>query len=173
MFFTRDKISVYEVVYGKTAESANKYYEGLIVRDETVYTAPSAGYLNCFVREGEKIAVGSSVYTIDENGNISGLIAEKLEEEGALTSENYADIKKMISNFSLNYSDTNFESVYDFKVDIDAALLEYVNMNAINEIIGSMDSANLSLFNMIKAPKSGTVSYYIDGFEGKDINSLT
>ena len=34
MFVTRDKISVYEVVYGKTAESSNKYYEGLAVREE-------------------------------------------------------------------------------------------------------------------------------------------
>ena len=173
MFVTRDKISVYEVVYGKTAESANKYYEGLIIRDETVYTSPNAGYLNCFVREGEKVAVGSSVYTIDENGKISELIAETLEEEGALTSENYADIKNMISDFSLSYSDTNFDAVYNFKVDIDAALLEYVNMNAINEIIGSMSSENLSLFNMVKAAKSGIVSYYIDGYEGRDINSLT
>lgn len=173
MFVTRDKISVYEVVYGKTAESTNKYYEGLIIRDETVYTSPNSGYLNCFVREGEKVAVGSSVYTIDENGKISELITETLEEEGALTSENYADIKNMISDFSLNYSDNNFDAVYNFKVDIDAALLEYVNMNAINEIIGSMNSDNLSLFNMVKSARSGIVSYYIDGYEGKDINSLT
>ena len=69
MFVTRDKISVYEVIYGKTAESANKYYEGLVLRDETVNLAPSSGYLNCFVGEGNKVAVGSAVYTIDENGN--------------------------------------------------------------------------------------------------------
>ena len=169
MFMTRDRISVYEVVYGKTAESANKYYEGLILRDETVFTAPSAGYLNCFVREGEKVAVGSTVYTIDENGKITDLLQESLSENDTLTDENYASIKNMISDFSLNYSDTNFDSVYDFKVDIDAALLEYVNLNAINDIISSMSSESLSLFNMVKAEKSGIITYYVDGYEGKTV----
>ena len=172
MFITRDKISVYEVVYGKTAESSNKYYEGLILRDETVFYAPSAGYLNCFVREGEKVAVGSTVYTIDENGKITDLLQETLLENDTLTDENYAAIKNMISDFTLNYSDTNFNSVYDFKVDIDAALLEYVNLNAINDIIGSMSSESLALFNMVKAEKSGIITYYVDGYEDKTVDTL-
>lgn len=172
MFMTRDKISVYEVVYGKTAESANKYYEGLILRDEVVSYAPSAGYLNCFVRDGNKVAVGSTVYTIDENGTISELLQEALTENSTLTSENYADIKQMISDFSLNYDDCRFDSVYDFKVDIDAALLEYVNMNKINEIISSMSEENFSQYKMINAEKSGIVSYSIDGYEEKKEDSL-
>lgn len=172
MFVTRDKISVYEVIYGKTAESANKYYEGLVLRDETVNLAPSSGYLNCFVGEGNKVAVGSAVYTIDENGNVTNLLQESLSEQNALTEENYADIKEIISQFSLNYDDTHFDSVYNFKVNIDAALLEYVNMNKINEIINNMNEQNLSLFNMIKAPQSGIVSYVIDGYEDYDYKSL-
>ena len=172
MFLTRDRISVYEVVYGKTAESSNKYYEGLIIRDETAFYAPSAGYLNCFVREGEKVAVGSTVYTIDENGSITELLQETLEESNTLTDENYASIKNMISEFSLNYDDTYFNSVYDFKVDIAAALLEYINLNAINDIIGSMSNENLSLFNMIKAEQSGIVTYYVDGYEDKTVDNL-
>ena len=172
MFFTRDRISVYEVVYGQTAESSNKYYEGLIIRDETVFYAANAGYLNCFVREGEKVAVGSTVYTIDENGSITQLLQESLSETDRLTDENYASIKNMISEFSLNYSDTTFNSVYDFKVDIDAALLEYVNLNTINDIISSMSNQSLALFNMVKAEKSGIITYSVDGYEGKDTNSL-
>lgn len=172
MFMTRDKISVYEVVYGKIAESANKYYEGLIIRDEVVNEAPNAGYLNCFVGEGNKVAVGGVVYTIDENGRVAELLQEALSEQNALTDENYADIKDIINDYTLNYDDCHFDSIYNFKVDIDAALLEYINMNKINEIIGGMTNDNLSLFNMIKAPKSGIVSYVIDGYEGKDINSL-
>ena len=172
MFMTRDKISIYEVVYGKTAESAHKYYEGLAIREETVSTAPNSGYLNCFVGEGNKVAVGGAVYTIDENGKIASLLQETLSEQNALTDENYADIKDIISNFTLDYDDTHFDSVYNFKVNIDAALLEYVNMNKINEILSTMSSENLSLFNMIKATKSGIVSYVIDGYEEKKIKEL-
>ncbi len=172
MFLTRDRISVYEVVYGQTAESSNKYYEGLILRNETVFYAPNAGYLNCFVREGEKVAVGSTVYTIDENGSITELLQESLAESDTLTDENYASIKNMISEFSLNYNDTAFNSVYDFKVDIDAALLEYVNLNAINDIIGSMINESLALFNMVKAEKSGIITYSIDGYESKNLDNL-
>ncbi len=173
MFLTRDRISVYEVVYGQTAESSNKFYEGLIIRDETPFYAPSAGYLNCFVREGEKVAVGSTVYTIDENGNITELLQETLAESDTLTDDNYASIKNMISDFTLKYSDTNFDSVYDFKVDIDAALLEYVNLNAINDIIGSMSAESLALFNMVKAEQSGIIAYYVDGYEDKSVEGLT
>ena len=172
MFVTRDKISVYEVVYGKTAESSNKYYEALAVREETVNTAPNSGYLNCFVGEGSKVAVGGAVYTIDENGKVAGLLQESLSEQNALTEENYADIKNIISEFTLNYDDSHFDSVYNFKVNIDASLLEYVNMNKINEILNGMTDTNLSLFNMIRAPKSGIVSYVIDGYEDKNYNSL-
>ena len=170
MFVTRDKISVYEVVYGKTAESSNKYYEALAVREETVNTAPNSGYLNCFVGEGSKVAVGGAVYTIDENGKVAGLLQESLSEQNALTEENYADIKNIISEFTLNYDDSHFDSVYNFKVNIDASLLEYVNMNKINEILNGMTDTNLSLFNMIRAPKSGIVSYVIDGYEDKNYN---
>lgn len=172
MFMTRDKISVYEVVYGKTAEAANKYYEGLIIRDETVYYSPSSGYLNCFVREGSKVSAGKAVYTIDENGKVSSLLQEALSDSDSLTEDNYKDIKDMISNFTLNYSDYNFDTVYDFKVDIDAALLEYVNMNKINEIISSMPEESLTLYKMVKADKSGIISYNIDGYEDKTVNQL-
>ncbi len=172
MFLSRDKISVYEVVYGATAESTNKYYDGLILRDETVSYSPSSGYLNCFVREGEKAAVGSTVYTIDENGKVSELLKEKLADSDTLTDENYAAIKNMISEYSLNYDDTRFEAVYDFKVDIDSALMEYVNYNAINDIISSMPAESLSLFNMIKAEQSGVVAYYTDGYEDVTADTL-
>lgn len=171
MFLSREKISVYEVVYGATAESTNKYYDGLILREETVSYSPSSGYLNCFIREGEKTAVGSTVYTIDENGKVSELLKDKLSGSDTLTDENYAQIKQMISEYSLKYDDTRFESVYDFKIDIDSALMEYVNYNAINDIISSMPEESLSLFNMIKAEKSGIVAYYTDGYE--DVNPET
>lgn len=172
MFLTRERISIYEVVYGQTAESSNKYYEGLIIREETVFSAPNAGYLNCFVRDGEKVAVGSTVYTIDENGKITELLQEKLADTENLTSDNYAALKNMISNFSFNYDDNSFGAVYDFKVDIDAALLEYVNLNAIDDIINSMSNESLALFKMVKSEKSGVISYSIDGYEGKTVDTL-
>ena len=172
MFLSRDKISVYEVVYGATAESTNKFYDGLILRQETVSYSPNAGYLNCFVREGEKAAVGSTVYTIDENGKVSSMLKEKLEQSDTLTEDNYATIKNMIAEYSLDFDQVHFESVYNFKTDIDAALLEFVNFNAINEIIASLPEDSLKLFNMIKAEKAGIVAYYTDGYEDVTIDSL-
>ncbi len=172
MFLSRDKISVYEVVYGATAESTNKFYDGLILRQETVSYSPNAGYLNCFVREGEKAAVGSTVYTIDENGKVSSMLKEKLEQSDTLTKDNYATIKNMIAEYSLDFDQVHFESVYNFKTDIDAALLEFVNFNAINEIIASLPEDSLKLFNMIKAEQAGIVAYYTDGYEDVTIDSL-
>lgn len=171
-FINRDKISVYEVVYGKTAESTNKYYEGLILREETVDFATTAGYLNCLVRESAKVAKGSVVYSIDLTGALSQLLEETLTEEGLITESDYAEIKQMISDFSINYSDSSFEQIYDFKTDLDATLAQLVNMNQINNLISSGNTDETFMYSTHASANSGIVSYNIDNYEGKTVTSL-
>lgn len=172
MFLNRDKISVYEVVYGKTAESTNKYYEGLIIRDETVNYASAAGYLNCLVRESAKVAKGSAVYSIDQNGVLSQLLEDTLTEEGIITDSDYAEIKQLISDFSVNYQDTDFDRIYDFKVDLDATLAQLVNANQINNLLSSGNGDGTFVYTTHNSTQSGIVSYNIDGYEDKSITGL-
>ena len=123
MYITRDKISMYEVVYGKNAETTNKTYQALIIRDEQVYNATSSGYLNLFVRDGQKAAVGQKVYSIDESGKIKELLANASNEDNSISKNDLQDLKNKIVDFSTSYSDVDFKDVYSFKADIEASVM--------------------------------------------------
>ena len=71
-YLTETHISVYEVEQGTIA--VNNVYNGLILRDEKVYSSDYSGALNYYVKEGSKIAYGDLVYSVDTNGDISSKI---------------------------------------------------------------------------------------------------
>ena len=174
MYISRDKITIYEVVYGKNAESSNKTYTALLLRDETVYTSPNSGYLNLFVREGEKTSVGKTVFSIDESGRIKDLLATAADSENTLSKEDLNNIKNKIVSYSTSFDNVNFSSVYDFKGDIEASVMELINLNTIaniDDILGGNASSNV--FKIVEADKSGIVSYIIDGYEDKTVENIS
>ena len=73
MYFSREHISIYEVTI-QGAITQEKYYTGVIARQETVSMTEAAGYVNYYIREGERVAVGDTVYTLDESGRISEIL---------------------------------------------------------------------------------------------------
>ncbi|MEI3525451.1 MAG: HlyD family efflux transporter periplasmic adaptor subunit [Eubacteriales bacterium] len=78
MYFTSEHISGYEVIKGNLA--TDHHYTGIALRTEQVYDADKAGYVNYYAAEGEKVSVLSTVYTIDENGEMSSLLQENSGE---------------------------------------------------------------------------------------------
>lgn len=173
VYLTRDKVTIYEVVEGKNAGITNKSYTGLILRDEYVTNAEASGYLNYFVKEGSRVSVSSTVYTIDESGNISSLLADaKASGDIAFSEENEAELRKLISNYTYNQSDLSFDNIYDFKQDMEAKILECINLNNIKQLYESNNLAQ-GTFNIHTAAKTGIVEYYTDGYEGKTEETLT
>ena len=59
----KPRIKMYEVLEGDIANDS--YYTGLILRTETVVNSEGAGYVNYYLQEKEKAAVGDLVYTVD------------------------------------------------------------------------------------------------------------
>lgn len=174
MYVSRDRISMYEVVYGKNAQSSNKTYTALLLRNEKVYKSSSSGYLNLFVREGEKTAVDETVYTIDESGTVQDLLAQAADDDNTLSKEDLKELQKKIFSYSTAYENVDFFDVYNFKADIEASVMEYINLNTIsnvNDILG--ENTTSSVFKIVKADLSGVVSYVIDGYEGKDTTNIT
>ena len=173
MYISRDRISMYEVVYGKNAESSNKTFTALILRDESVYSSPGSGYLNLFVREGEKTGVGETVFSIDESGKIKDLLASAADDENTLSESDLNKIKEKIVLYSTSFENVDFSSVYEFKGDVEASVMEFINLNTIesmDSILGENISSNV--FKTVEADKSGIVSYIVDGYEGKTIDKL-
>lgn len=173
VYITRDKVTIYEVVEGKNAGITNKSYTGLILRDEFVTNADTSGYLNYFVKEGSRVSVSSTVYTIDESGTISSLLANaSANGDIVFSAENEDELRRLISNYTYGQSDLSFDNIYDFKQDMEAKILECINLNNIKQLY---DSNNLSqgTFNIHTASKTGIVEYYTDGYEGKTEETLT
>lgn len=174
LYMTRDKISYYEVVTGKNADSSNKYYNGLVLRNEEITTVETSGYISYYLREGNRASIGSTIYTLDESGSVAELLANTDKSSAVLGEDDLSEIKSQISQFSTTYSDTNFGDVYNFKDAIDATISECVNQNAISNLDKLLsDSGNPNLFQIKKASKTGAIAYYTDGFESMTPDKVT
>ena len=68
-YFTKTRISVYEVEQGTIAE--NNTYNGLALRSENVVYADTAGYVNYYLKDVRKASYNTLVYSIDESGDIA------------------------------------------------------------------------------------------------------
>ena len=127
-YLSKERISIYEVtVQGSITKE--EQYTGIILRDETVYTANAAGYINFYLREGSRAAIGDLIYTLDESGHISDLLFA--ENSQGLKDSDLSELKKDISSYSSNFDAMNFDVIYDFKVDLDYSVLEIAGQNNI------------------------------------------
>ena len=72
--------------------------------------------------------------------------------------------------FKNGFSASNFGNVYNFKTSIDNKLLELYEELALEQV--SNGSSSFSL-DAQKAPFSGLVTYYQDGYESVDVKNLT
>lgn len=169
-YMKKEKVQFYEVVEGNIVN--DRQYTGIILRDERVENTDRAGYINYYIREGKRAAIGTRIYSIDETGNMAELMQENPDANVGLTDANLNDVKRQLSSFSMNYSDRKFESIYDLQYSLEAAVLEYANFNALGNLDSIIQQAGAS-FVQVTAPVSGVVSYAVDGFEGLTEDQIT
>lgn len=167
-YVTRKHISVYEVQQGTIA--TNHTYRGLILRNEEIITSDGDGYLTYFLKDGSKAGAKTPVYSIDSSGNISSQIASAKKEDNLLTEENYQELEDSVHSFTSTFNSQNFYSIYSFKDEMAAQLMEIQNVNALEQIGSDAASGNFSVYY---AQTPGVVVYYIDGYENASVDSLT
>lgn len=130
-YLRRDKVEFYEVVEGSIVNDTR--HTGLFrTRSRNTRTVP--GNINFYLREGKRAAVGTRVYSIDETGTLSALLAEKTDGSVALSKENLASLKKQLSSFSQTFTNEDFREVYDTKNTLDAEVLEYVSVDTLKNL---------------------------------------
>nr|WP_315036339.1 HlyD family efflux transporter periplasmic adaptor subunit [uncultured Lachnoanaerobaculum sp.] len=169
-FATRKQIRYNEVVEGSMSE--NKTHTGLILRDESVQVSPDGGYINIYMRDGKRAAVGSRVYSLDATGDLKKLMEASAGKEDTISDSSVIEMKKKLSNFTSNYSDSDFEYVYDTKYLLDNAASEYSNLINIENIDNISNENGLSL-NVVTSPYSGEISYAMDDIAEKKEEDLT
>ena len=168
MYFTSTHISGYEVIEGNLATDYR--YTGIALRAEQVYSTEKTGYINYYASESEKVSVLSTVYTLDESGKMADILQENAGDI-SLGEEDYTELRSQISTYMSSFSDMEFDSVYNFKTNVDSTILELVNQNMIDKLDSAADD-NSALFTRYNAATAGVVEYYIDGYEDASLDDL-
>lgn len=148
LYVTRDHVTSYEVTAGSI--SGNYRYRALALKTEEVVNATQSGEVTYYAREGAKASSGQTVCSINEHG-ITATAAQPAE----LTTEDIEDLRNTMASFALNFDDSSYQNVYDFKADLESYILQQ----------SQMGGENVSMLNQCNAPHSGFVIYAIDGLE--------
>ena len=149
MYFNSKHIVGYEVVEGSL--SVPNVYEGIALRDETVYTVNGTGYINYFAREAEHVACGDLIYSLDSSGKIAEMM-EANEEEVLFSDRDLDDIQSNMMHFQNAFSVQDFERVYDFKGKVEGMAIKLSNYNMlsnINSILGSAVAEDILAYSKI------------------------
>lgn len=171
MYFSTEKIVGYEVKAG--ALSSNNIYKGIALRNEKIVTSTNAGYTNYYAREGERVAVGNLVYTIDETGRLADYVKTSETGENSLSDKDLSELKTEIESFSHGFDRTNFSDIYNFKYNVQGTVIKLANYNVLQNANDLNNTSNTALINYYNAKESGIVIYSTDGYEELTLQDMT
>lgn len=163
LYVKSDPVVGYEVKKGSL--SVNSIYQGIALRKEQTVEAPRAGYVNYYAREGERVAVGNLVYSIDETGRIADYLGESAPGENTLSDTDLSELKSDMVNFVHGFSKENYSTTYDFKYALQGNVMKFAN----NALLGNIEAiaGSNGAINLCYAPNTGIVVYSTDGYENK------
>lgn len=159
IYLTETHVTPYEVVRGTI--SGNYRFQAMSLRTEEIVTATQSGSIRYYAREGAKASAGSTVCSINESGSSELSAYEDFEPD----ERDLERLQNIMSSFSMNFSESNFQKTYDMKAGVEGVL---------SEVTRDLDADYVSFQNRCYAPKSGFVIYNTDGFEsltGADLTS--
>lgn len=162
MYFKDNHIKPYEVREGSLA--SENLYTGIALREETVVTANTAGYVNYYAREGERVAVGNLVYMVDETGRLAEYLGSAGTEENTLSDKNLSQLKSEVVNFVHGFSPEHFSATYDFKNTLKGTVLKIANQSLLKNLADA-GSGMTGAVNLSYAANTGIVMYWTDGYE--------
>lgn len=171
LYFQTSHIVRYEVQEGSLV--TNNIYQGVVIRDETVVTTGTAGYVNYYAREGERVAKNDLVYIVDETGRLSEDLQTMSLGENTLDSRDLAEFRNEIATFVHGFDSKNFETTYDFKYSLQNTLMKLANSNMLTNVGSLSGEGSGNIINYAYAPRTGIVAYWTDGYEDLTAQQVT
>lgn len=162
LFFSKKKVQIYEVAMGTTGRTLNA--TGLILRDETVENAPMSGNILYYQKEGQRVSVGTYVYTIDKTGRLENVILEEEKNKKDLSLDEKRQLKNMLTEYKSSYDEMGFSKAYELSRGINSITNTYVadflsnNTKEIENLLGA------SSFKIEKAKVPGYIEYSMDSY---------
>ena len=171
VYLSRATIAIYEV--NKMSIADDNTVEGLVLREETVYSANRAGYVNFLYQEGSQVYKNSPVYTVDETGSVYRMLAAS-EGSVELSHTDIDEVRSSIKTFLSSYSADHYEKVSTLDYSLSSDIMDITNAAMMNRLEEIMQDASISsVFSQIRSVSSGIISYTIDGMEGLTLADLT
>ncbi|MCD8133525.1 MAG: hypothetical protein LUE19_06700 [Clostridiales bacterium] len=158
-YMTSSHVSIYEVQKGQIMKTS--YYTGLILRSETVTYAEETGKINYYSKEGDKAGYNDLVCSIDREGSVSDEITAAGLDGTTLTKDELLEVQELVTDFTSNYSSTQFYNVYSFSQNLNASVQENLYLAALEQLSGE----TLTSFSLIRAQTDGILAFYTDGYE--------
>ena len=180
LYLTTTHIESYQVTSGPL--SRNETYTGLAIREETVCTAPSSGYITYYAREGSKINASGAVYGLSST--------KKSTSTASLATEELLKIRNDMMSFSKGFNSSKFNNTYSFKYELKGNILQYaesensssapLTSDEYDESDDSSGEDNITNSNVYAGNESicqsqsdGIILYSTDNYEGKTIDTVT
>lgn len=161
-YLQSDPPKPYEVQKGSL--TTNSTYRGIVLRDEVVVTAQTAGFLNYYAREGERVAIGDVVYTVDETGRFKEYQESLSQGENTLDLQELLEFRSEIVSFMHDFDPRDFSSAYDFKYELSGTILRLANDNMLKDLAAANEFDD-GTFQTCRAQETGIVAYWTDGYE--------
>ncbi len=153
----------YEVTSGALA--SNTIYRGIVLRDEVLVSNNTPGYVNYLAREGQRIAVGDLVYTVDETGTLNEYIESLSLGENSLSDKELSEFRTDIINFVHGYEPSDFDDVYNFKYSLKNTVLKLANTKLLSNMTSASEGAQAVSLKYVYSGNTGIISYWYDGYE--------
>ncbi len=162
--FKSTHVSPYEVKEGSLA--TNYTYRGIALREEVIVNSDHAGYINYYAREGERVAKGNLIYTVDETGKLNDYLKNAETGESQLSEKELSELRSDIVDFAHGFDPENFSNVYSFKYSMKSTVMKLANSGLMESINNINSENNLpSMINFCNSQSTGIVSYWVDGLE--------
>lgn len=171
MYLNSEPVKGYEIQMGSL--SVAKTYTGIALRQEELLQSPYTGYINYYVREGERVSARDTVYSIDESGKLASLLNAGDLGENTYTDEELAELRSQVIQYDSGFDSKRFSSVYDFKYDIEGSVMKLVNISMYENMETLNQSSLGGMVSLCSAGKSGYIVYNTDGYETLTIDQIT
>ena len=170
-YFRMEPIQGYEIQIGSL--SVAKTYTGIAIRQEELLRSPYTGYINYYIREGERVSSRDTVYSVDESGKLASLLNTGNMEDSSYTDAELSELRSEVIQYDRMFDCKEFRSVYDFKYDLEGTVLKMANISMYEHMETLNQSSLGGMVSLCSAGKTGYVVYSTDGYEGLTPEQIT
>jgi putative membrane fusion protein len=184
-FAIKEKVN-YTIAELGTLSHSNTF-SGLVIRNESVTTADSAGEIRYFLTEGARVRNTNTVCGVISDADYVALLDseifkanQKLDSSDSSFEDSYGYLQNRIKNYVINQHNKKFNHTYTVRKQLENDISDIRNTVIVQQrSLGLSNSSNIDTLEkelgnsirMHKATSSGLVSYIIDGME--DITTET